>query len=252
MTRITRDMLSRAFPDQPRMVRAFEDIDKALDEAGLEVAGLEAAIAAAVATAGDIPALLAAKQTSSALLTALANIQPSAGVIEMAGANQFAVRKVGGADSSSLATVGQLTGGVGTGYQPLDMQLTDIAALVYAGNAGKVIKVNAGATAFELAVDATGGGGSGYTILTKTAAYTETATSGEVIALLDLAAGFTVTLPTAVGNTAKLVFKKMQAAGSMVIDGAGAETIDGGLTATLTAQYESITIVSNGSFWSIV
>lgn len=97
-----------------------------------------------------------------------------------------------------------------------------------------------------------GGGGGGYSISTKTAAYSETATSGEVIALLDLAAGFTVTLPTAVGNTAKLVFKKMLAAGSMVIDGSGSQTIDGGLTATLTAQYESITLVSTGSNWVII
>lgn len=88
-----------------------------------------------------------------------------------------------------------------------------------------------------------------YSISTKTSGYTETATSGEVIALLDLEAGFTVTLPTAVGNTAKLVYKKMQAAGSMIIDGAGSETIDGALTATLTAQYASIALVSNNTNW---
>lgn len=37
-----------------------------------------------------------------------------------------------------------------TSYQPLDPQLTDLAALVYPGNELKVIRVNASATAFEV------------------------------------------------------------------------------------------------------
>ena len=41
--------------------------------------------------------------------------------------------------------------------QPLDTQLTDLAALAYATNALKVIRVNAGATAFELVTIAGGG-----------------------------------------------------------------------------------------------
>jgi hypothetical protein len=45
--------------------------------------------------------------------------------------------------------------------QPLDTQLTDLAGLVYAGNALKVVRVNAGATGWELAA---GGGGGGTTI----------------------------------------------------------------------------------------
>ena len=36
-------------------------------------------------------------------------------------------------------------------YQPLDTQLTDLAGLSYVGNANKVVRVNAGATGFELA-----------------------------------------------------------------------------------------------------
>jgi hypothetical protein len=38
----------------------------------------------------------------------------------------------------------------------------------------------------------------------------------------------------------------------VIIDGAGAETIDGGLTATLTTQFESLTIISDGSNWHIL
>jgi hypothetical protein len=41
--------------------------------------------------------------------------------------------------------------------QPLDTQLTDVAALTYASNALKVVRVNAGETAFELATVSGGG-----------------------------------------------------------------------------------------------
>lgn len=44
-------------------------------------------------------------------------------------------------------------------YQPLDQQLTDLAALVYTGNAGKVVKVNASGTGWEVSTDLTGSGG---------------------------------------------------------------------------------------------
>ena len=49
------------------------------------------------------------------------------------------------------------TAAVAAAYQPLDTQLTDLAGLVYAGNANKVVRVNAGATAFELVTLAGGG-----------------------------------------------------------------------------------------------
>lgn len=96
------------------------------------------------------------------------------------------------------------------------------------------------------------GTGGGYTVATKTAGYTETATAGDLIIRADLAAGFTITLPTAVGNTAKITVKKIQSAGQIVVDGAGAETIDGGLTATLNNLDEAITLFSNGANWGIV
>jgi hypothetical protein len=49
------------------------------------------------------------------------------------------------------------TAGADAAFQPKDTQLTDIAGLAYAGNANKVLRVNAGETAFELAASAGGG-----------------------------------------------------------------------------------------------
>ena len=70
--------------------------------------------------------------------------------------------------------------------------------------------------------------------------------------LANLAAGFTINLPTAVGNTAKFNVKKLLAAGQIVVDPFGTQTIDGGLTAALNNQYESITLVSDNANWWII
>lgn len=97
-----------------------------------------------------------------------------------------------------------------------------------------------------------GSSGGGFTVVTKAASYTETTVSGEIVILANLAAGFTITLPTAVGNTAKYRVKKLLAAGAITIQCNGAQTIDGGTTAVLNNQYESITFVSDGANWYII
>ena len=97
-----------------------------------------------------------------------------------------------------------------------------------------------------------GGGGFTYTVVNKIAAYTETTTSGCIVIEANLAAGFTITLPTAVGNTAQFVIKKMLAAGQITVATTSAQTIDGGATAVLNNLGESITIISNNANWDIM
>lgn len=63
-------------------------------------------------------------------------------------------------------------------------------------------------------------------------------------------ASHTLTLPTAVGNDgAVLTVKKTGATGVITVDGDGTETIDGALNLTLTYQYESATLLSDGTNW---
>lgn len=130
-----------------------------------------------------IEALDAAKQGLDATLTALAALAWSAGT---------QVPIFTAADTVSFKTVGSASGNLldkAAGdalYQPLDTQLTDIAALSYSGNAGKVIKVNAGGTAFELAVDAGGGGA--------------TLSDGDYGDITVSAGGTVVTVESAAGN----------------------------------------------------
>lgn len=87
----------------------------------------------------------------------------------------------------------------------------------------------------------------------KSANYTITAS--DFILLGDASAGaFTFTLPAASGVSKKRYhIKKIDSSGNTItIDGNGAETIDGAITKVLSVQYESITIVSDGTSWWVI
>lgn len=87
-----------------------------------------------------------------------------------------------------------------------------------------------------------------FKYIAKTANYTADITDY----LVDCTANsFTVTLPTAVGITGRIYVIKNSGTGSIVVDGATTETIDGQLTQTLS-QYDSLTIMSNNVGWIII
>ena len=94
-------------------------------------------------------------------------------------------------------------------------------------------------------------------IHTVTASYDmTTGTNADIHTLLgnNTSGSITVTLP-AVASSAGRVYhiKKISAAGNdIVIDGNASETVDGETTYTLDIQYESVTLVCNGSAWFIV
>lgn len=64
----------------------------------------------------------------------------------------------------------------------------------------------------------------------------------------------TATLPTAASIAGRqYTIKKVDSgAGLVVVDANGAQTIDGALTYTLYAQYDSVTIVSDGTNWHVI
>ena len=94
------------------------------------------------------------------------------------------------------------------------------------------------------------GGGYSYTVTTHSTSYTEAATSGDNVVLVTGAA-VNVTLPTAVGNTARFTFK-LTVAGTMTLTASGAQTIDGASTAVASVQYTALTVISNNANWYIV
>lgn len=64
----------------------------------------------------------------------------------------------------------------------------------------------------------------------------------------------TVTLPSvaAAGDGARVTIRKATASNSVVIDPADSETVNGAATHTLSAQYDNVTLVSDGATWNAV
>lgn len=84
---------------------------------------------------------------------------------------------------------------------------------------------------------------------------THTAGDEHVIACYDNTAGgdITITLPAVSTNAGvQYVIKKMENTYNVIIDGNASETIDGATTATLTTQYESVTLVCDGTQWLVI
>ena len=88
---------------------------------------------------------------------------------------------------------------------------------------------------------------------TKTSAYTLTNTDSTILGNAT-SAGFTLTLPTAVGNTGKTyVIKKTDSSTNAVnIGTTSSQTIDGNTTYAISNQWGGVTLQSDGSNWLII
>ena len=148
---------------------------------------------------------------------------------------------------------GRVTAGTGSPEDLTGTQATTLLDTVTTSLKG-LAPASGGGTANYLRADGTWGSppgaAGGYTVTSISAGYTDATTSGEKVVKVT-ASGQTIGLATAVGNTAKLTFKLM-VAGTLIIDPSGAETIDAGATATLTSQYEAMTIISDNTGWVVI
>jgi hypothetical protein len=139
----------------------------------------------------------------------------------------------------------------GTAGTPASIRFLGATVTGLAGSGTRMVVADSAGVLSTQAIPS--GGGSAYSVTAQTANYTETATSGTKIIKCDTSGGaFTVTLPTAVGNTATLIIKKTAGTAALTVDGAGTQTIDGGLTADIIKVDESITLVSDNSNWLII
>lgn len=92
-------------------------------------------------------------------------------------------------------------------------------------------------------------------VISKTSAYTLVPSSDDTCLADATSTAFTVTLPAASGNGGKkFTIKKIDSTSNIVtIARAGSDTIDGATSALLSLQYESVTLVSDGSAaWYII
>lgn len=130
-----------------------------------------------------------------------------------------------------------------TNFDRLDEIVNGDATTVVTTDAGPVPSIA------KLQADLTAAG-VGFTTAVKSASYAETTTIGELIVLVTGAA-VNVTLPSAVGNRAKITFK-LTVAGTLTLTAASGETIDGGTSAVTSIRYTAITIVSDGANWQVI
>lgn len=81
-----------------------------------------------------------------------------------------------------------------------------------------------------------------------------TAVDRDFVRMTTGASDKTVTLPVVAGNSGvQVIVKKVDAgAGNLIIDGDGAETIDGELTQTIFNQFTSLTFYCNGTTWDLI
>ena len=111
--------------------------------------------------------------------------------------------------------------------------------------------VNVGGDTFLTNIDVSGG--FSPNLVTKTASYL--ATFEDHVILCDAtSSAITITLPVAstVEGLILHIKKTDNSVNAITVDGDGSETIDGGTTAVIDTQYESITIISDNSNWFIL
>jgi len=81
---------------------------------------------------------------------------------------------------------------------------------------------------------------------------TTTTASGNSVYLCDCTSlGFTLTLPSATGNSGmRITIKKINSANTLTV-ATGGGNIDGASTKTLTTQYTFFTVVADGTNWNV-
>lgn len=91
-----------------------------------------------------------------------------------------------------------------------------------------------------------------HTVSSQSGNYAIT-TTDEIILANASGGGIALTLPTAVGNSRVYTIKKTDAsANTVTITTTGGQTIDGGASAVLQVQYESVSLVSNNANWFVI
>jgi hypothetical protein len=121
---------------------------------------------------------------------------------------------------------------------------------VGAGQDNYVLTYDDGTGEISLEVAAGGSGGSPWTYTLQTGT-SYTAVAGDFVVASNTGT-VTITLPSGHSVDDTIIVKKTGSGGTVTVDGNASETIDGATTFDLTAQYASVTLISDGTNWLIV
>ena len=217
---------------------------------GVFVTGLSSNVSISTQTSGNINLNSAAGITNTAATGIIATATTgditttaTTGKIDFTAATTSNIEAAGNIGIDS--TAGDITLGVITGSNTIDIaaagdseaKLTSATGVVTVGASGAGTLVHQGAQVFPCS--------------TKTANYTMV--KGDYVILADgSSAVVTITLPASPQNGHIVNIKCIDDTNAVSITTPSTETIDGLSTHTFNYQYESVTLVSDGSNWSIL
>jgi len=157
----------------------------------------------------------------------------------------------------------------GAAYGISATQNTGVRGYSYSGTTGYGVEAIASGSTSNYAIHATASGGTNnysfygaagifknsgsveLPIVAKTSTYTAAATDYTIYC--DNSSGMTIDLPAASGCSGRIyIIKNVGSSGTITVDGNSGETIDGATTYSLSTQWSSIMIQSNGSNWLIL
>jgi hypothetical protein len=188
-------------------------------------------IRAGTASAGTAPL----KFTSGTLLSS-----PEAGAVEFLTDHLYFTTTTGTV-RHTVATYDDTSGATGDVYY---RNSSGVFTRLAIGNSNQVLKVASSLPSWGDVTFNTTSKTANYTIATSDTVVLADATSGSV----------TITLPTASSASGYRFFIKRidNSANSVSVQRQGSDTIDGATSQSLSLQYMSITVVSNGSNWYII
>jgi|GEM_PF-5273636 len=146
------------------------------------------------------------------------------------------------AGSTTFGQVNAVSNSIAIGYQ------------TSTGASNQVVIGNSSITQTKLQGELVVGGGTSGAVTLPYLAITSATTLSAIHYTVDCtSAGFTVTLPTAVGATGRTyVIKNTAASGTITIATTSSQTIDGASTKSLTTQYSSLVVQSTGANWIVI
>lgn len=189
-------------------------------------------VRAGTATAGTAPI----KLTSGTLLTT-----PEAGAVEFL-TDRYYVTQTTSTTRKVLAAFDDSSGATGDVYY---RDSSGNFVRLGIGSSNQVLSIVSGLPSWKQAI---------FAVSTQTGT-TYTITSTDTVVIADATSNnVTVTLPTASTVTGYRYYVKRKdgTANTVSVARSGSDTIDGATSQTLTAQYTSVTVVSDGSNWYII